>query len=76
MKLETFRCDLEGCGKLKMEANHWWSIEIIQNPGGTPQLRIIPHKLWVEPSDYALKDFCGIECVQKFVSRWMAEVAK
>jgi len=76
MRLETVRCDLEGCGKLKMETNHWWSVEVIRNSNGAPQLRVVPYNPNPDPSLCALKDFCGIECAQKFVSRWMAEVAK
>ena len=60
-KLATFKCD--GCDKLRMkDANHWWSLTVCERG-------LLLTKFTEDvPADY---DYCGEECAQSAVARWM-----
>ena len=63
-KIEQFKCD--GCGKLKTEVNHWWTV-------GTDVL----HRIVLQPFDFQdrdedTRDFCGQKCALEFISAQMA----
>jgi len=72
MKFETYKCDQ--CGELKKESNHWY--EIFEHPGASPPyLSLFPYRLEGGCERGEHLDFCGIECVQKYISKWMSEVS-
>ena len=65
-RLETYVCD--GCGAIKKEVNHWWNVRVGDHyQTKSPVMEIQTHRH--PTSDITL---CGIECVQKFASQWMA----
>ena len=67
-KLETFVCD--GCGVTKKDVNHWWRVGTFGQ-----SILIVPLDTKPVHRRYTVKDYCGIGCTQKAVSRRMSETA-
>jgi hypothetical protein len=72
-RLETYTCD--ECPAIKRETNRWFNVTpTIECVTGRPVLILAGH---VHPLPKpGTKTFCGIECVQKFVSKWMAGLSE
>lgn len=67
--VNTVRCDRPGCGKLKGEINHWWTIEgnIISK-----SMLIYPYDEqihWKMDSSWILLRACGLECLSIIESK-------
>ncbi len=70
MRKLTIYC--EECGRAQEETNHWWVIaKTIDSIG----LVIRPLELELDPN-IVYRDFCGIECAQRAISKWMATFYK
>ncbi len=59
-------CD--GCGRVKKEANHWYTLECI----GTSEAKVRPMGSSPTPMDaQGFKYLCGRRCIAESLDRWM-----
>lgn len=68
-------CDGPGCGKQKQEANHWWTVVMLEDSELDGLLILHPGTLSESEDEHAgMYDFCGQDCALRFVSEQMGKV--
>jgi len=74
MKLPSpYQCDI--CGAQRRESNHWWLLlRDFCVRCGEPTIKVL---LWADCGlDHADYHLCGLECVQKAVSKELERIRK
>jgi hypothetical protein len=59
-------CD--GCGAVKKEANHWYTLEFLESAEATVRPMAMSA---LRSESTALKYYCGRRCVVESLDRWM-----
>ena len=70
-KVDTFRCDLEGCGMVReRDANHWWILRPSPDGGDVTGLLILKWTPLIAAAG-DVKHACGQEHAAQLAQRWM-----